>query len=243
MSSARLRRGLAAAAALVLLAARAGLLGGWWWFYRPGVEVVVPAAALPPPPPLAKGPDPAILAGLDREAEATRSANEAAARKIAALEDQIRGHACPAPPPPPPPSKPPEPPKPQAELPADRWNRGDLTILEGCWRLGKDSQSSVSFGGRREICTNKAGQICFDRSGRGSRSSQTECRGGQTISCTAPIRGSFSGDRLQTEQDKVRCQPSGFTWDDRRNAMTCRRISDSLAICRDAEGFEHEFRR
>ena len=224
-----------------------GLVGGWWLFYRPSVEVVVPAAAPPPAPPRVAGPDPAAVAALDAAMDAQRRANADAAQRIAALEEQVRSHACPEPPPPPPPQPkpppPPPPPKPQAELEADRWNKGDLTILEGCWRLGKDSQSSVSFSGRTEVCTNKAGQICFGRDGRGTRTSRVECRGGQTISCEAPINGSFSGDRLQTTQRKVRCQPATFTWDDNRNAMTCRRVNDSLAICRDAEGFEHEFRR
>ena len=59
----------------------------------------------------------------------------------------------------------------------------------------------------------------------------------------APVTGSFSGDgTLGTTQPRVACS-RGMMWNERENWLTCRRVSDTLAICRDNVGFEHEFRR
>jgi hypothetical protein len=147
----------------------------------------------------------------------------------------------PKPPPPPPVAKAPPPPPP---LPADRWAQKDLGMLQGCWRLGHDTQGNIGVGGRSEACAVKAGRICFGGNGGGERQTTAVCPGTGTITCTAPITARFGNDTsLGTTQPAVRCNPTGTSWNGPPNSLTCRRVSDVLAICRDRLNFEHEFRR
>jgi hypothetical protein len=146
------------------------------------------------------------------------------------------------------PPKPPPPPvakAPPPALPADRWANKDLGLLEGCWRLGRDTQGNIGVGGSRtELCAVKAGRICFGANGGGQRQTTAICPGTGTITCTAPITARFGNDStLGTTQPPVRCNPSGTGWNGPPNSLTCRRVSDSLALCRDRLNFEYEFRR
>jgi hypothetical protein len=53
-------------------------------------------------------------------------------------------------------------------LPAERWSKGDLATLKGCWVLGRDVPMLHTFAdGRKEQVTMKAGRICFDDRGGG----------------------------------------------------------------------------
>ncbi len=138
--------------------------------------------------------------------------------------------------------KPPPPPPP---LPADRWAKKDLSLLRGCWLLGHDTQSRLGLAnGGVDICTVRTGRICFDDHGSGQREKTENCPSIRSpVRCVAPIRAQFDGDTLRTTQPLVNCQPSDITWNAEKNDRTCRRVSDTLAICRDRLNFEHEFRR
>ncbi len=132
-----------------------------------------------------------------------------------------------------------------APLPADRWAQKDLGMLQGCWRLGKDTRGNMGVGGgRSETCAVRAGRICFQADGRGERQTSAMCPGTGAIQCVAPITARFRNDNtLGTTQPAVRCSPAATSWTGGPNNLTCRRVSDALAICRDGLNFEYEFRR
>lgn len=206
-----------------------------------------PAAPAPLPPP---DPTPALKASLDDVQLDEKKLNA----ELAALQVDLKNKVAqckpvepPKPPPPPPPRPPPvaqAPPAPPP-LPADRWAQKDLGILQGCWRLGRDTQGNMGVGGgRSETCAVKAGRICFQGDGRGERQSSAICPGTGTIHCAAPITAKFGNDNtLGTTQPAVRCNPAATGWTGAPNSLTCRRMSDTLAICRDGLNFEYEFRR
>ncbi len=206
--------------------------------------VMLEAEPLPPP---AASPDPtrALNASLeDAAADGRKLASE-----FAALEATIKRRLAeckpvelPKPPPKPPPvAQAPPPPPP---LPADRWAQKDLSMLEGCWRLGRETRGSLDFSGRSETCDIKAGRICFGTNGGGERRSTAVCPSTGTITCAAPITARFGNDStLGTTQPAVRCNPAKANWNGPPNGLTCRRVSDTLALCRDKLNFEYEFRR
>jgi hypothetical protein len=158
------------------------------------------------------------------------------------------------PPPPPPPPKQ-EPPKQEAAKPppkqdpkpldSERWNNKDLSLLKGCWKLGKETQGDLGTGrrGRSEICQVHTGTICFDDNGSGQRDETATCPSAGGLRCRAPVRAAFGPGTLNTTQPNVVCSNAAVTWVGPQNALTCRRVSDSLALCRDARGYDHEFRR
>ena len=144
---------------------------------------------------------------------------------------------------PPPPPPPPPPPKPKPPLDAERWNNKDLGMLKGCWQLGRESLSNLAMDGRSEQCRVPAGSICFGENGTGRRQMTQICPTGGTVTCVAPITASFGNDgSLSTTQPQVVCSDGRTTWNERPNLLTCRRVNDALAVCRDSF-FEHEFRR
>jgi hypothetical protein len=209
----------------------------------------------PPPPPPPPPPDPAI--GLKADLDGA-SAEEARLRAtLASLHDELnRRYALCRPPEPPP--KPPEPPKPPPvvehkpspppkppDIPEDRWAKKDLSLLKGCWRLGRDANTNLSLpNGGVVRGLDRAGRICFGDNGQGTREKTSEFPGQPAIRCRAPITARFANDgTLRTTQPRVTCSPSQFFWTDRPNYLTCRRISDTVALCRDTLGSEHEFRR
>lgn len=134
--------------------------------------------------------------------------------------------------------------KPKEDLPQDKWDRKDVGVLEGCWQLGRDSRTTVTRGSRTEQCVNRTGRICFDGRGSGVREETTDCPTlGRNIDCGVKVAGSFDGKGLlQVAQPDVHCK-DGTLWDGRNSSLTCRRVNERLAICRDLLGFEHEFRR
>ena len=139
---------------------------------------------------------------------------------------------------------PPEPPKPPPPLPADRWNKKDLSLLKGCWQLGHETRTNMAKAGGIELCTVQAGTICFGENGRGERVQNSRCQSTGAYSCKAPVTATFGdGGMLRTTQPKVTCSPSSITWNSTPNYLTCRRVDDTLALCRDTLNFEHEFRR
>jgi hypothetical protein len=133
---------------------------------------------------------------------------------------------------------------PPQPLPADRWNKKDLSMLEGCWLLGRDTVATWGVNGRNERCSVKAGQICFDGKGTGRRETTILCPTGGTIRCAAPVTARFGNDgTLDTTQPQVQCTPQVYRWNAEQNSLTCRRVNDALATCHDGLNFDYEFRR
>jgi hypothetical protein len=217
------------------------------WFLRACVPVE-PSSSLtlhetpaPPAPEAPPDPTPILKASLDSSVADGKTLSAA----LATLEADFRKKAaqCKAiePPKPPPVAKAPPPP---ASLPADRWAKKDLGMLQGCWRLGQDTRGSIGMGGRSEMCAVKAGRICFGANGSGERRSTAVCPATGSITCAAPITARFGNDNtLGTTQPAVQCTPGQASWTGPPNSLTCRRVSDTLAVCRDRLNFDYEFRR
>ena len=130
-------------------------------------------------------------------------------------------------------------------LPKDRWLGKDLSILAGCWSLGRDTQTLVvNDTGKEERCTVRTGTICFAADGSGTREQATDCGGKRFSICKAGIKARFTeAGALETEQPDVKCEPATITWHSNPNRLTCKRVDDGGALCRDGDNFEHEFRR
>jgi hypothetical protein len=180
-----------------------------------------PGARAPPITPVPTGDSSAGLkVSLDREkADETMLKTELAAlqddfhRKI----DQCRPAASPAP------SEP--------ALPAARWSKGDLTVLKGCWVLGRDVSMVHTFAdGRKEAILAKAGRICFGDDGNGMHEQNTVGPSGEWH-CRAPISARFwANGTLTTKQPRVLCEGSPpVQW--AATTLSCHRESDSLAVC------------
>ncbi|MCX7361550.1 MAG: hypothetical protein NTV97_06735 [Alphaproteobacteria bacterium] len=130
-------------------------------------------------------------------------------------------------------------------LPKDRWLGKDLSILAGCWSLGRDTQSLVvDENGKQQQCTVRAGTICFSADGSGTREQTTECGSERFSTCKADIKARFNdAGALETEQPDTKCDPPTITWLSAPNRLTCKRVDDNGALCKDGVNFEHEFRR
>lgn len=121
-------------------------------------------------------------------------------------------------------------------LPADRWSKKDLSLLQGCWYLGREAPSVRGEAGNpgREDCTSKAGRICFDAGGHGRREQTTSCPRAGAFFCSAPVVARFEADgSFSTMQPDVACQGGSPTnW--RSRTLSCRRVDDRHASCRDS---------
>jgi len=134
----------------------------------------------------------------------------------------------------------------EPSLPAERWSKGDLGTLKGCWVLGRDVPMTHSFAdGRRERVTIKAGRICFDDRGSGVHEQVTI---GPTArwDCKAPMTAKFwSNGTLVARQPDVFCEGEPLVrW--AATQLTCQRVNDQLALCQavDKSGrTQVEFRR
>jgi len=174
-------------------------------------------------------PMPALRTSLDH----VRADERTLKAELAARQDDLRKQTeqC----------KPAEPP-----LPAERWSKGDLATLKGCWMLGRDVPMTHSFAdGRRERVTIKAGRICFDDRGGGLHEQVTI---GPTAKwdCKAPMTAKFwSNGTLVANQPDVICEGEPLVrW--AATQLTCQRVSDEMALCQavDKSGrTQVEFRR
>lgn len=188
----------------------------------------------------------ASLAALEQQLGAKRA--NCPIRVLPPPPPPITPQVVPQPAPTPPPvatRKPPLPPPPPPPLPADRWAQKDLSMLQSCWRLGRDTRTHFRTNGRTEMCDVRAGRICFGTNGGGQRSETMVCPSVGTITCAAPITARFGNDNtLGTTQPAVRCSPPTAQWHGSPlTSLTCRRIDDTLALCRDGTAVEYEFRR
>jgi hypothetical protein len=116
-------------------------------------------------------------------------------------------------------------------LPAERWSKGDLATLKGCWVLGRDVPMLHTFAdGRKEQVTMKAGRICFDDRGGGLHE---QVMVGPTArwACQAPLTAKFwSNGTLVANQPAVVCDGDPPTkW--AATQLSCHRVSNELALC------------
>jgi hypothetical protein len=185
-----------------------------------------PAAAAPPAAP---DPTQALRASLDD----ARSREGNLRVELAALQDGLKSklEQC----------------RPAApSLPAERWTKGDLGTLKGCWVLGRDVPMLHSFGdGKSERVMVKAGRICFDNQGSGLHE-QIMVGPTTTWTCKAPVTAKFwSNGTLVAKQPDVFCDgtpPARWT----ATQLTCHRVNDETALCQavDKTGrTQVEFRR
>jgi hypothetical protein len=188
------------------------------------MKVATVEGPLPPSLPPLLDPTPTLKASLlDAKADTERLAAQ-----LAALSDDLKHKAeqC----------KPAEPPP----LPADRWSSKDLSVLQGCWYLGREAPAvRGDIGARdRENCTSKVGRICFDAGGHGRHEQTISCPRAGDIFCSAPVVGQFSVDgTFRTTQPAVNCQSGTHTkW--LSGTLSCRRVDDNHAICRTGGQYE-----
>jgi hypothetical protein len=116
-------------------------------------------------------------------------------------------------------------------LSAERWSKGDLSALKGCWVLGRDVPMLHTFAdGRKEQVTMKAGRICFDEQGGGMHE---QVIAGPTArwTCRAPVTAKFwSNGTLIAKQPAVICEGEPPTkW--AATQLSCHRVNDEMAQC------------
>jgi hypothetical protein len=128
---------------------------------------------------------------------------------------------------------PPPPPQARGDLDAERWKNKDLSVLEGCWRLGHDTPMAIYDDNNRIVesgCTQNAGRLCFDGNGNGVNEELTVCPSGKVFDCRAPMTAAFSGNSLLAQQPDTPggCGSMGMlSW----RRYTCRRVDDTKALC------------
>jgi hypothetical protein len=129
----------------------------------------------------------------------------------------------PQPPPPTPPTPQPQPQPPQKPaLDPQRWDRHDLTMLEGCWHRHTNMATRELRTG--EIHSVRDWQICFDRQGHG-RETILWSDGAR---CENPLRAQFNPDNTVRIRDLQRCSGTrSLVLGD----WVCQRISENEASC------------
>lgn len=210
---------------------------------EPSTNVTIVVTPPPPSLPAPADPTPAVIASLVAELAET----ERLRAQLSALDEEFRRKAerCKA-------IGSSQPSRPSSPLPADRRSQKDLGLLQGCWTLSREAGSVRGQVDKlyRENCTTKVGRICVDANGRGRREQTMSCPSAGTISCTAPVTAQFGPDGSFTaSQPDVDCQRGAPTkWNGR--TLSCRRIDDERASCRDSgrpelgiPAQEQEFRR
>ncbi|MDE0241630.1 MAG: hypothetical protein OXQ84_15800 [bacterium] len=124
------------------------------------------------------------------------------------------------PPAPPPPEPPPDPDR----LDAEKWQEGDITLLEGCWSLASDySVEDVETG---EVTDVETWEMRFDGQGRGDQ--EFLMPDGRT--CSEPVTAVFVEDgRLRIDdRDDVHCSDLSYVY---RRIMTCDLEPGGEAAC------------
>ncbi len=148
----------------------------------------------------------------------------------------------PAPPPAPPASPSPATPSssaspplaPQVDLPKDRWDHNDLTMMEGCWILGRAYITTYDINGvQAGLQKVHAQRLCFDSSGHGSVTEIMEGlsgpEAGQTVECSALLSGHFEpGGSFTAYHNPGRCS-NRFQL--HPNSYRCFRQNDGTALC------------
>ena len=146
---------------------------------------------------------------------------------LASLDDEIgrKRLQCPiptlaAPAAPVPPAPTPVPPR--ADLPQNRWNQGDLTMLEGCWNLSSTMRaSSAALPQGSPIATWRQ---CFDGHGAGRQTIVLQ----DGRRCEGPLAAAFVGENKLRVTEPQNCTGTLMMIASER---VCRRIDDAVAVC------------
>jgi hypothetical protein len=211
------------------------LIASWLLRACAPVDAVVRVSILETPvvPATPPAPDPTGL--LKASLGDAQASGKILTTELAALHDDLRKKAEQCKPATPPPA-----------LASERWEKKDLSLLKGCWQLGRDAPVTHHFAsGPTERATAKAGQICFGENGSGSHE-QTMVEPKGTWHCQAPITARFANNgTLVTSQPMGLCKGSPpATW--AAMELSCRRVNDMTALCQGADStgrVELEFRR
>jgi len=211
------------------------LIASWLLRACAPVDAVVRVSILDTPvvPATPPAPDPTGL--LKASLGDAQAGGKILTAELAALQDDLRKKAEQCKPATPPPA-----------LASERWEKKDLSLLKGCWQLGRDAPVTHHFAnGPTERATAKAGQICFGENGSGSHE-QTMVEPKGTWHCQAPITARFANNgTLVTSQPTGLCKGSPpATW--AAMELSCRRVNDMTALCQAADStgrVELEFRR
>lgn len=170
------------------------------------------------PPPAKSPPDvtPVLRASLDQ----TMADGKTLAVELAKLQAELNFKVASC--------KPAEPP---AALPADRWTQKDLSVLQGCWVLGREARWTDTRSRRPGECTATAGRLCLDGAGNGPIEMQVRCPSPiGAYQCKAPAQAQFADDgTLRVQQPRGQCS-SLTIWTSQ--SMVCKRVSDMQALCR-----------
>ena len=163
------------------------------------------------PPPVERSTE--LESQIERQALLTDRLN-ALQLQLAMLPD------CPPPPPPPPPEPPPDPDR----LDAEKWQEGDITLLDGCWSLASDlSFEDIDTG---EVSDAVSWEMCFDSQGRGHQ----EIVMSDGATCSEPVTAVFLEDgRLRIEDHgDVHCSDGFYIF---RRSITCNLEPGGEAEC------------
>ncbi|MEI6559612.1 MAG: hypothetical protein WCO00_14510 [Rhodospirillaceae bacterium] len=237
--------------AALLLLLPLGLLLGWLWL-RP-----LPEPPPPPPPPPAVEPPPEPPKAEPPKVEPPKVEPPPEPPKVEPPPEPPKVEEAPKieepppedepplprrrpPPPPEPLPPPPAPPPPKAEprvdLPRDRWEKRDLSMLQGCWILGREYVSDYSI--RRRTAGSErvhAERLCLDGNGHGTREHQAEFltgpKAGGFSHCTVPLTVSFDGSGGIVAHNEVGPCADGDGFVLNRNTFRCQRQPDGTARC------------
>lgn len=142
-----------------------------------------------------------------------------------------------------PPARPP--PSPGADFPEDKWQNKDVSVLNGCWQLGREIKRPIGAREKNpDIClVIKTVRLCLDPTGSGKAEVRGEdCPGAASTSCEAPITAAFAGDGALRMTTKPATCPDNTHWP--KTVFNCRRVDDKALRCADPSGGEElEFRR
>lgn len=193
---------------------------------------------------------------LDREAELRRQVAQLV------LEIARRRLDCGAAPAPPPAFEWPQhagEPRPQQtaekkiDLPQDRWDKKDLGLLEGCWRLGSDAEvcqdeKLCMIDGKMRCCSEPcrvpASTLCFGEDGKGHMEWQAQCTT-KSFACKAPADAQYAEDgTLRVSLQLGQCNNGSRSL---QGSYICRRSGSNVALCKKIElgggAGDMEFRR
>ena len=109
-------------------------------------------------------------------------------------------------------------------LPAERWDRGDLAMLEGCWNL--DSSLALVHTRTGEPIPVRSWRMCFDRQGAGTQVMVF----GDGTTCSGDAQASFDRPRLMI--DTLRNTPCDRNIHVVRSLAACERVGEDRASCR-----------
>lgn len=155
--------------------------------------------------------------------------NAGLSMEIRALERQLAGKQCIAEPPPPPPPPPPKPKKSpsaktQSGLKPDAFDKGDISVMKGCWQLVSVYKTSNIRTGR--LTTFKDWRVCFDGNGNGRQT----MRATNGVTCDGTMRGRIDNRKrlVMRESGNLMCSNGSYIY--RRN-ITCNLDSAGRANC------------